>query len=66
MKYTFNSSNGSRHDLVEDMVRTFQRLLGDDTSLLQQVGFDISTSQFTAWSEMNTDEFTLFEEREIN
>lgn len=64
--HTFNSSNGTRHDLVEDMVRTFQRLLGDDTSLLQQVGFDISTSQFARWSEMDTDEFTLYDCNETN
>lgn len=58
--HTFNSWNGTGHDLVENVVRTFQRLLRDDTSFLQQVSFDISTSQFTRWTEMDTDEFTLF------
>lgn len=37
LAYTFNTSDGTRHDLVEDVVRTLQRLLGDDTSLLQQI-----------------------------
>lgn len=57
--YTFKSLYCSRHDLVEDVVGTFQTLLGDDTGFFQQVGLDISTSQFTSWAEMNTDEFTL-------
>lgn len=35
--YTFDTGNGTRHDLVEDVVRTLQRLLRDDTSLLQQI-----------------------------
>lgn len=35
--YTFNTGNGTRHNLVENVVRTFQRLLGDDTGLFQQV-----------------------------
>lgn len=34
---TFKSRDGSRHHLVEDVVGTLKRLLGDDTSLLQQV-----------------------------
>lgn len=34
---TFQSGNSTRHDLVEDVVRTFQRLLGNDTGLLQQI-----------------------------
>lgn len=37
LDYTFNTSDGTRHDLVEDVVRTLQRLLGDDTGLLQQI-----------------------------
>src|SRR5699024_8585038 len=68
----------TRHDLVEDVVRSFQGLLRDDTGLLQQVckynqlvelfkmnepwaeltGFDISTSQFAHWAEVDADEFT--------
>jgi len=35
--YTFNTGNGARHDLVEDVVGTLQGLLGDDTGLLQQI-----------------------------
>lgn len=34
---TLQGGNVTRHDLVEDMVGTFQGLLGDDTSLLKQV-----------------------------
>jgi hypothetical protein len=34
---TFHSGNGSRHYLVENVVRSLQSLLGDDTSLLQQI-----------------------------
>lgn len=37
LAYTFDTGNGTRHDLVEDVVRTLQRLLGDDTGLLQQI-----------------------------
>lgn len=59
MYITFQSLDGAGHDLVEDMVGTFQGLLGDDTGLLQQVGLNISTSQFTGSSEVNTDELTL-------
>lgn len=35
--YTFNTGNGARHDLVEDVVGALQGLLGDDTGLLQQI-----------------------------
>lgn len=34
---TLEGGQSSGHDLVEDVVRTLQSLLGDDTSLLQQV-----------------------------
>lgn len=63
--HTLDSGNSSRHQLVEDVVGSLQRLLGDDTSLLQQVGLNISTSQLTARSEMDTDELTLFVAREL-
>lgn len=33
--------------------------MGNDTSFLQQVGLNISTSQFSRSGEMDTDEFTL-------
>lgn len=58
--HTLDTGNSSRHQLVEHVVGTFQRLLGDDTSLLQQICLDISTSQLSARSEMDTDELTLF------
>lgn len=58
--HTLHSGNGARHQLVEDVVRTLQRLLRDDTRLLQQVGLDISTSQLARRSEVDTDELTLF------
>lgn len=35
--YTFDTSNGTGHNLVEDMVGALQGLLRDDTSLLQQI-----------------------------
>lgn len=57
---TLDSRNGARHQLVEDVIRSLQRLLGDDTSLLQQVGFDIGTSQLSGRSKVDTDELTLF------
>ena len=44
--------------LVEDVVRTLQRLLRNDTRLLQQIGLNIRTGQFAHWAEVNTDEFT--------
>lgn len=47
------------HYLVEDVVGSFQSLLGDDTGLLQQVGLDISTRQLTGRAEVDTDELTL-------
>jgi hypothetical protein len=47
-----------RHELVEDMVATLQGHLRNDTSLLQQIGLDISTSQLSGRSEMDTDELT--------
>lgn len=88
---TLKSVDGSRHHLVEDVVRTLKGLLGDDTGLLEQVwqkitilgqvqdvtrrvlsllkgiltGLDISTSQFTGGSEVDTDEFTLGEDDRI-
>lgn len=34
---TFNSFHRSGHHLVENVIRSFQRLLGDDTSLFQQI-----------------------------
>lgn len=58
--HTLHAGNGSGHDLVEHVVGSLQRLLRDDTSLLQQVGLDISTSQLARRSEMDTDELTLF------
>lgn len=58
--HTLNTGNGAGHDLVEHVVGTLQRLLRDDTSLLQQVRLDIGTSQFAGRSEMDTDELTLF------
>lgn len=61
--HTLQSSNGTRHHLVEDVVRTLQSLLGDDTSFFQQVCLNIGTSQFTTWPEVNTDEFTLEEKK---
>ena len=33
--------------------------LKDDTSFLEKIDFDISTSDFTRVTEVNTDEFTL-------
>ena len=40
------------------MVRPLQRLLGDDTSLLEQVRFDVCSGKFRVWPEMDSDEFT--------
>lgn len=57
--HTLDTGNGTRHDLVENVVGSLQRLLRDDTSLLQQVGLNIGTSKFARRSEMNTDELTL-------
>ena len=59
MYITFQSLDRAGHDLVEDVVRALQSLLGDDTGLLQQVGLNISTSQLTGAGEVDTDEFTL-------
>lgn len=59
LKITFKTLDGTRHHLVEDVVRTLQGLLGNDTSLLQQVGLNVGTSQFTGVGKVNTDEFTL-------
>lgn len=56
---TFKSLDGTGHHLVEDMVGTLQRLLGDDTGLFQQVGLNIGTSQLTGSGEVDTDELTL-------
>lgn len=81
--HTFNSSYGSRHNLVEDVVGSFKCLLGNDTSFFKQIckvinsitkgnhtlvvrltSFNISTSQFTSGTEVNTDEFTLNKKKE--
>jgi len=56
--YVFHSSNRAGHDLVEDVVGPLQRLLRNDTSLLQQICFNISAGQFTRCTEVDTDEFT--------
>lgn len=37
---TFETLDGTGHHLVEDVVRTLERLLGDDTGLLQQICWD--------------------------
>ena len=58
---TFNSLDLVRHKLVEDVVGSLKRLLGDDTSLFKQVSFNISTRELARGAEMNTDEFTLKE-----
>lgn len=34
---TLNSLHSTRHDLVENVVRSFKGLLGNDTSFLQQI-----------------------------
>jgi hypothetical protein len=75
---TLKSGNGSRHHLVEDVVRALESLLGDDTGLLQEIyslkiiswcfenviemqltSLDISTSQLSRGTEVDTDELTL-------
>lgn len=37
---TLEVRNGTRHHLVKDVVRTLQSLLGDDTSLLEQIYYN--------------------------
>ena len=61
---TFNIWDLVRHHLVEDMVGSLQGLLGDDTSLLQQVDLNVSTRQLASRLEVDTDELTL-EERKL-
>ena len=47
------------HHFVEDVVRSLERLLGDDSRLLEQVGLNISTGQLASGPEVDTDELTL-------
>ena len=56
---TFQSLDSSGHNLVEHVVGTFQRLLGDHPGLFQQVGLNVSTGQLSSRTEMDPDEFTL-------
>ena len=51
------------HHLVEDMVGSLERLLGDDTSLLQQVDLNVTTRQLAIRLEVDTDELTLKREK---
>ena len=37
LKFTLKAFNGTRHDLVEDVVGSFKRLLRDDPGLLEQI-----------------------------
>ena len=47
------------HQLVEDMVGSLVGLLGDYTSLFEQVYLNISTGELASGAEVNTDELTL-------
>ena len=58
-KLTFKSGDLVGHDLVEDVVGAFQRLLRDDTGFLQQVSLDVGAGQLAGGSEVDTDELTL-------
>ena len=44
------------------MVGALQRLLRDDTRLLQQVGLDVSAGQLARSAEVDTDELSLGDE----
>jgi hypothetical protein len=44
--------------LVEDVVRALNLLLLGDARLLQKVGLDVTTSQFTSSGKVDTDKFT--------
>merc|ERR1711962_1719205 len=46
------------HDLVEDVVVSFSRKLVDDTRLLKQVDFNVTSRKFTSVTEVDTDELT--------
>merc|ERR550519_2479558 len=45
-------------ELVEDMVGSLNLLLLSDTGLLQEIGHNVATSQFTGATEVDTDELT--------
>merc|ERR1719483_1422902 len=44
--------------LVEDVVRSLNRLLFSNTRLLQQIGDNVTTSQLTRLCKVNTDELS--------
>ena len=45
------------------MVGSFKALLGDDTSLLQQVDLNVSTSELAGGLKVNADELTLWKSK---
>lgn len=47
------------------MVGSFKGLLGDDTSLLQQVDLDVTTRQLAGVAEVDTNELTLYINEEM-
>ena len=51
--------HGWGQQLVEDVVVTLSRLLACNTRLLQKVELDISSSDLTGGTEVNSDELTL-------
>jgi len=44
----------------------FQSYLKDDTRFFEKINFDISTSDFTSWTEVNTNKFTLDKKNYFN
>merc|ERR1711899_714789 len=57
-KVSLHVWNKRLQQLVEDVIRSLNLLLLSDTRLLQQVGLNVTTAEFSRLGEVNPDEFT--------
>lgn len=60
---TLDQWNLVGHKLIKDVVGALERLLGDDTSLLQQIHLDVAAGQLAVGGEVDADELALREKK---
>ena len=64
--FTFKIGDGIRHDVVENVIASFIRLLVGDARFFEQVNFHVGARQFAGLVEMDADEFALEWKRELS